>query len=241
MTAQCFDLADRLQTVVMLISDLDLGMNNHMSNPLKWKEDATYDLGKVLGADELEEMTETFGRYLDTDGDGIPYRTIPGTHPTKGSFFTRGTSHNEYAKYSESGEDYVRKVDRLSLKWETAKSLMPASRLFQDTNQSKKGLMFFGSTSYAAKEAIDLLKKNGIALDAIQVKSFPFHKDVKAFIDDHSEIMVVEQSRDAQFRTLLINELEVNPEKITSVLDYSGTPITADKIIEQILNHLANN
>jgi 2-oxoglutarate ferredoxin oxidoreductase subunit alpha len=241
MTAQCFDLADRLQTVVMLISDLDLGMNNHMSDPLKWDDNKNYDLGKVLNANELENMSETFGRYRDVDGDGIPFRTIPGTHPTKGSFFTRGTSHNEYAKYSESGDDYVKKVDRLSHKWETAKTLVPASRLFQDHHQSDKGLLFFGSTSYAAKEAMDLLKTHGIQIDAIQVKAFPFHEDVSEFINSHSEILVVEQNRDAQFRTLLINELEINPAKITSVLDYSGTPITADKIIEQILRYLAIN
>ncbi|MDF1695527.1 MAG: 2-oxoacid:acceptor oxidoreductase subunit alpha [Saprospiraceae bacterium] len=238
-TVAAFDLADRLQTVVMLISDLDLGMNNHMSPPLAWDDDKKYDLGKVLSADDLENMSEDFGRYLDVDGDAIPYRTIPGTHPTKGSFFTRGTSHDEYAKYSESGEVYLRNVDRLAQKWETAKTLIPAPEFYQDSYQSDIGLLFFGTTTYAAVEAMDLMKDAGVVIDSMRVKAFPFHEEVEDFIAKHDKVIVVEQNRDAQFRKLIINELETNPKKLISVLNYDGMPITADTIQKQIAKELA--
>ena len=234
LTVQCFDLADRLQTTVMLISDLDLGMNNHMSAPLKWDDDRKYDLGKILSAEDLEEMVHPFGRYLDVDGDAIPYRTVPGTHPTKGSFFTRGTSHDEYAKYSELGEVYLRNVDRLAQKWETAKTLVPKPELYQSENRSSYGMLFFGTTTYAAMEAMDILAAEGIKVDSIRVKSFPFPQEVEAFIEAHESIIVVEQNRDAQFRSLLINEMDLDPKRLLSVLNYDGTPITADTIQSQI-------
>ena len=233
-TVQCFDLADRLQTTVFLISDLDLGMNNHMSPPLKWDDEREYDLGKVLSEEELENMEKPFGRYLDVDGDGIPYRTFPGTHPTKGSFFTRGTSHDEYAKYSELGEVYVRKVDRLIAKWHTAKKLVPKPEFYQSQNNSKVGMVFFGTTAYAAVEAMDLLNQENAQIDSMRVTAFPFGQEVERFIEEHETIIVVEQNRDAQFRTLLINELELDPAKLLSVLNYDGTPITAKFIFNQI-------
>ncbi len=238
-TVKAFDLADRLQTLVMLISDLDLGMNNHMSPPLKWDDDKKYDLGKVLSAQDLEEMEKPFGRYLDVDGDAIPYRTIPGTHPTKGSFFTRGTSHDEYAKYSELGEVYLRNVDRLAQKWETAKTLVPQPEFYQKENHSDIGMLFFGTTTYAAMEAMDLLEAEGIVLDSIRVKAFPFHAQVEDFIEKHKQIIVVEQNRDAQFRSLLINEMDLDPARLLSVLNYDGTPITALTIKSQIEKHMA--
>jgi len=240
LTVKAFDLADRLQTVVMLISDLDLGMNNHMSPPLKWDDDKKYDLGKVLSAEDLEKLNEDnrFGRYKDVDGDSIPYRTIPGTHPTKGSYFTRGTSHNEYAQYSELGEDYLKNVDRLAQKWETAKTLIPPPEFYQNNNKSDIGLIFFGTTTYAAVEAMDLMADAGVTIDSMRVKAFPFHTQVEDFIDKHERIIVVEQNRDAQFRTLLINELEINPAKLISVLNYDGTPITANAIQKQIASKL---
>lgn len=238
-TVKAFDLADRLQTLVMLISDLDLGMNNHMSPPLKWDDDKKYDLGKVLSAQDLEEMEKPFGRYLDVDGDAIPYRTIPGTHPTKGSFFTRGTSHDEYAKYSELGEVYLRNVDRLAQKWETAKTLVPQPEFYQKENRSDIGMLFFGTTTYAAMEAMDLLEAEGIVLDSIRVKAFPFHAQVEDFIEKHKQIIVVEQNRDAQFRSLLINEMDLDPARLLSVLNYDGTPITALTIKSQIEKHMA--
>ncbi len=241
LTAQAFDLADRLQTLVMLISDLDLGMNNHLSPPMAWDDDRKYDLGKVLSAEELEEMTDRFGRYLDVDGDAIPYRTIPGTHPTKGSYFTRGTSHDEYAKYTELGEEYLRNVDRLSQKWETAKNLVPEPEIYQSENKSKLGLLFFGTTTYAAVEAMELLEQEDIIIDSIRVRAFPFHKKVVQFFADHDYVIVVEQNRDGQFRSLIINELDINPQRLISVLNYDGMPITAHTIKEQIVDKMPVN
>lgn len=228
-----FDLADRLQTLIFLMTDLDLGMNDHMSPPLTWDEKQAYDRGKVLSAEELEAGVE-FGRYLDVDGDGIPYRTIPATHPTKGSFFTRGTSRDEYARYTEDGADYVRNVDRLLRKWDTAKTLVPAPELYQAENDRAAGLIFFGTTTYAALEAMELLEAEGILLDAMRVKAFPFHKDVEDFVAQHETIYVVEQNRDAQFRSLLINELGVAPDRLVPILNYDGMPITADRIMQLI-------
>lgn len=235
MTAQAFDLADRFQTPVFLMSDLDLGMNNHVSPPLKWDDERKYDLGKVLSYEDLEKMNGTpYGRYLDVDGDGVTYRTVPGTHPTKGSFFTRGTSRDEYAKYTEDGAAYVRVVDRILKKWETAKGYVPAPEFYQEENQSKQGLLFFGTTTYAALEAMDMLENEGIKMDSMRIKSLPFNKEVEDFIENHDEIFVIEQNRDAQFRSLIINELDTTPSKLISVLNYDGTPISADRILSQV-------
>ncbi len=238
-TVKAFDLADRLQTLVMLISDLDLGMNNHLSPPLAWDDEKKYDLGKVLSAEDLESMETPFGRYLDVDGDAIPYRTVPGTHPTKGSFFTRGTSHDEYAKYSELGEVYLRNVDRLAQKWETAKTLVPEPEFYQEKSESSIGLLFFGTTTYAAVEAMELLAESGVKIDSIRVRAFPFHQKVVDFVEAHEQVIVVEQNRDAQFRTLLINELEINPARLISVINYDGMPITAHAIQTQITEKLS--
>ncbi len=238
-TVAAFDLADRLQTLVFVMSDLDLGMNKHMSSPLKWDDDTKYDLGKVFSAEDLETMTDTFGRYLDIDGDGIPYRTIPGTHPTKGSYFTRGSSHDEYAKYSESPTAYVRKVDRLSLKWETAKTIVPEPEIFQEENNSKIGLLFYGTTAFAGVEAMEVMANKGVEIDCIRVKAFPFQKVVLDFIEAHDYVFIVEQNKDAQMRTLLINELELNPMSLIPVLNYDGMPISAAIIVNQIEQKLA--
>ncbi|MGD1889738.1 MAG: 2-oxoacid:acceptor oxidoreductase subunit alpha [Cyclobacteriaceae bacterium] len=237
MSATAFDLADRLQTPVIMMSDLDLGMNNHMSPPLAWDESRKYDLGKVLTAEDLEGM-EQYGRYLDVDDDGICYRTIPGTHPTKGSFFTRGTSRDEYARYTEESAVYERIVDRLVKKWNTAKDYVPLPERYQEGNQSAQGVLFFGTSTYSALEALDLLKEQGVSLDALRVKAFPFHSSIDQFIQEHEQVFVIEQNRDAQFRSLLINELEISPQKLVSVLNYDGMPITADKIIQEISSHL---
>lgn len=239
MTVQCFDLADRLQTVVMLISDLDLGMNQHLSPPLKWDDDHKYDLGKVLDAEDLENLEEPFGRYKDVDGDGIPYRTIPGTHPTKGAFFTRGTSHDEYAKYTELGEVYVRVADRIEKKWQTAKTMVPGPEFSKKNDGSNIGLIFFGTVTYAAREALDSLRDQGIKVDAMRLRAFPFTKEVEQFVDQHDRLIVVEQNRDAQMKTLLINELNIQPDRIHSILDYSGIPITAGYIesgVKEVIN-----
>lgn len=234
--AQSFDLAERLQTPVMVMIDLDLGMNEHMSPPLTWDDTRRYDRGKVYSAEDLEKM-KTFGRYLDIDGDGITYRTLPGTHPTKGSFFTRGTSRDEFARYTEDGNDYVRNMQRLQKKWKTAKKLVPAPELYQDRFRHAEGVIFFGTTTDSALEALDLLKDLGMGLDAMRLLSFPFSKRVSDFIKNHKKVYVIEQNRDAQMRSLLINELEINPKKLVPVLNYDGTPITAQFITNQILQH----
>ena len=237
LTSESFELAEQLQTPVLLMTDLDLGMNDHVTEPLEWDDNKEYNRGKVLTAEDLENMGR-FGRYLDVDGDGIPYRTYPGTHPTKGSFFTRGTSHNEYAGYTEDGADYVHNVNRLLIKWETAKSLVPAPQFYQKENQSENALLFFGTSIYAAEEAIDLLKEQGFEMDAIRVKAFPFNQDVHDFIDAHKKVFVIEQNRDAQLRSLLVNELEINPSKLIPVLNFDGMPITADKITAEVMEHI---
>ena len=232
--ALSFDLADRLQTPILVMIDLDLGMNEHLSPPLKWDDSRKYDLGKVYDAEDLENMAQ-FGRYLDSDGDGITYRTIPGTHPTKGSFFTRGTSRDEYARYTEDGAVYVRNMNRLLKKWDTAKEIIPQPELYQDGNQHKEGIIFFGTTTYSALEALDLLKEEGIEMDAMRLLSFPFSKKVEDFVNGHERIYVIEQNRDAQMRSLLINELEVDPKKMIRILNFDGMPITAAYISEQIM------
>jgi 2-oxoglutarate ferredoxin oxidoreductase subunit alpha len=238
LTAESFDLAENLQTPVIVMTDLDLGMNDHVSRPLQWDDRREYKRGKVLDAAALEKI-ERYGRYLDTDGDGVPYRTIPGTHETKGAYVARGTSRDEYAVYTEDGGAYRRNMDRLTKKWNTAKEIVPAPEFYQETNFSEYGVLFFGTSTYAAEEAIELLKHEQIPLDAMRVKAFPFGKEFEDFISAHEKIFVIEQNRDAQFRSLIMIELGVNPAKLVSVLNYDGTPITADNILKQIKANLS--
>lgn len=237
MTATAFDLAERLQTPVMVMTDLDLGMNEHLSDPLVWDPNRAYDRGKVLDAEDLDKI-EKFGRYLDVDKDGITYRTLPGTHPSKGSFFTRGTSRDEYAKYTEDGAAYVRNMDRLLRKWNTAKTLVPAPEFYTARQGTDVGMIFFGTTTLSAIEAMDELKSQGIPLDGMRLKAAPFSQQVLDFILDHEQVFVVEQNRDGQLRNILINELEIDPRRLISVLNYDGFPITADNIIRQIHQHI---
>lgn len=237
-TVDAFDLAEELQTPVIMLTDLDLGMNDHVSPPFQWDDKREYKRGKVLNAEMLENMGR-FGRYLDVDNDGIVYRTYPGTHPTKGSFFTRGTSRDEYAAYTEDGAAYKRNVDRLIKKWNTAKNMVPAPQLYQEKNQSKYGMFFFGTSQYAAEEAMDLMKEKNINVDSIRIKAFPFNQTVEDFINSHDKIFVIEQNRDAQMKSLLMIEMGANPEKLISVLNYDGMPITADNIMNQISRNLS--
>ena len=237
MTATAFDLAEFLQTPVMVMLDLDLGMNDHISAPLQWHPDRKYNRGKVLSAEQLENI-ERFGRYLDIDKDGVPYRTIPGTHATKGAYFTRGSSHDEYAVYSEDSATYVRIMERLLQKFETAKSMVPAPIFYQKDNQHEIGFIFYGTTTAAAEEAMDILNTQGISIDAIRIKAFPFIDDVLNFINTHNEVFVIEQNRDAQMRTLLINELEIAPSKLKKILNFDGMPITADFIVKHTIAQL---
>ena len=229
--ADALDLADRLQTPVLVLSDLELGMNENLSEPLEWDDARRYDRGKVLTAQQLDEV-ESFGRYLDVDGDGVGYRTLPGTHPDKGAFFTRGTSRDEYAAYTESPDAYQRNMERLQLKWQTARQLVPKSELAG--RGGSVGVLYFGTTSLPIPEALDKLAVKGIHLDTCRVRAFPFGNEVEAFVAEHDLIFVVEQNRDAQMRTLLINELQTNPARLISILYFAGLSISADFIDAQI-------
>ncbi|HEY5717573.1 MAG TPA: 2-oxoacid:acceptor oxidoreductase subunit alpha [Motiliproteus sp.] len=233
MTAGAFDLAERLQTPVIVMSDLELGMNDHLSAPMEWDDEREYDRGKVLSAEQLDEI-ERFGRYLDTDGDGICYRTLPGTHAEKGSFFTRGTSRDRYAVYSEQGDVYVDNVDRLVHKFKTAASLVPAAKVTTQGKGQKVGLIYFGTTAAAISETVDLLADKGIKVDSMRIRAFPFGDEVAEFINSHEQVFVIEQNRDGQLRSLLINELECNPRQLKAVLHYDGLPITARFISSRI-------
>lgn len=233
MTADAFDLAEQLQTPVIVMTDLDLGMNDHISPPFEWDDARTYQRGKVLSAEDLEQI-ERFGRYLDVDNDGIPYRTLPGTHPTKGSFFTRGTSRDEYAVYTENGAAYQRNMDRLIKKWHTAREYVPAPHFYQAENRSSYGMLFFGTSRHSAEEALEMLSAQGTILDGMLLRAFPFNQAVIDFMQSHDAVFVVEQNRDAQMKSLFLIELGLSPHKLISVLNYDGMPITAQYISEQV-------
>jgi 2-oxoglutarate/2-oxoacid ferredoxin oxidoreductase subunit alpha len=237
MGAQSFDLADRLQTPIFVMLDLDIGMNHHLSKPLAWDDNRKYDRGKVMTAEELEAGKE-FGRYLDVDGDGIPYRTYPGTHPTKGSFFTRGTSRDRYARYTEEGAPYVDNMQRLIRKFETAKDLVPRPLIATAGKPTKYGVIYYGSTAPAMDEAIHMIEARGHGLDRMRVRAFPFHSSVNSFVADHDFVFVVEQNRDAQLRSLIVNECGIDPVRLVPILHYDGTPITARFIAKAIGDHL---
>jgi 2-oxoglutarate/2-oxoacid ferredoxin oxidoreductase subunit alpha len=235
--AKAFDLADRLQTPVFVLLDLDIGMNHRLCHPLRWDDSKAYDRGKVMTAEELEAGKD-FGRYLDVDSDGIPYRTYPGTHPSKGSFFTRGTSRDRYARYTEEGAPYADNMQRLLRKFETAKDLVPRPLQANAPKPTKYGVIYYGSTAPAMDEAIHLLDARGEPLDRLRIRAFPFHSSVASFIADHDFVFVVEQNRDAQLRSLIVNECGIDPVRLVPILHYDGTPITARFIAAAIGNHL---
>jgi len=237
-SAAALDLADRLQTPIFVMSDLDIGMNQRLCKPFDWDDTKEYDRGKVMTAAELEAGKD-FGRYNDVDGDGIPWRTYPGTHPKRGSYFTRGTSKDAYARYSERGPDYIYNMERLLKKFKTAATLVPQPLLREAKEKTPLGAIYFGSTSPAMREALDVLEDGGVHVDAMRLQAFPFPQSVLDFINSHERVFVVEQNRDAQMRTMLINELEVDPAKMVRVLHYDGTPITARFIVAAIQNSVA--
>ncbi|MEO6155039.1 MAG: 2-oxoacid:acceptor oxidoreductase subunit alpha [Thermomonas sp.] len=241
--AAALDLADRLQTPIFVMSDLDIGMNQRLCAPFQWDDARNFDRGKVMTAEDLDAGKE-FARYKDVDGDGIPYRTWPGTHAEKGAYFTRGTSRDPQAKYSERGEDYIYNMQRLLQKFDTAKALVPQpvvklTRARQSERLSPQSAIFYGSTSPAMAEAVELLQEEGIALDTLRVRAFPFPDSIHDFIKAHESVYVVEQNRDGQLRSLLVNEFGIDPERLVAVLHYDGTPITARFIAKTIAGSIA--
>ncbi|HXB52300.1 MAG TPA: hypothetical protein VNU69_06005, partial [Rhizomicrobium sp.] len=235
-----FDLAERLQTPVFVLEDLDIGMNDWLCEPFHWDDARIYDRGKVMTAEELESG-KTFGRYLDVDGDAIPYRTLPGTHPTKGAYFTRGSSRDRFAKYSEEGPVYQDNMQRLLRKFDTARTLVPAPVIEHAKAEGKTryGVIHFGSTAPAMREALAALAADGIQLDTMRLRAFPFPEAVTDFINAYDQIFLVEQNRDAQMRSLLVNECGIDPARFVSVLHFDGTPITARFISAAIAERLS--
>lgn len=239
--ADAFDLAERLQTPIIVMSDLDLGMNDHVSAPLKWDNARRYDRGKVLNAEDLDKLQEKWGRYLDVDGDGICYRTYPGTHPTKGAYFTRGTSHNQYAAYTEESSIYRENMERLLVKWETARNMVPGPHTKIRDPDYGIGVIFYGTTTHAAYEAISRFAAKGLHINTMRIRAFPFQDEIVDFINQHETIFVIEQNRDAQLRTMLMNENGVSPRKLQSILSFDGLPITANFITEKIKSLLGDD
>ena len=237
-SVKAFDLADRLQTPVIVLSDLDLGMNDWSTKEFDWDDSKKYDRGKVLSKEDLEGM-EKFGRYLDVDGDGIPYRTYPGTHPDKGAYFTRGTSHDEYARYTENGEKNAEVLSRLLKKYQTASELVPSPIFNQDKSTSSIGIIYFGSTDCSMQETLDQLDEESLNVDAMRLRAFPFNLEVWEFIEDHDLLFIVEQNRDGQMRTLIMAEGGIIPDKLVSILCFDGQPITAAYIKNKINAHLS--
>src|SRR5688572_6533568 len=238
--AESLDLAERLQTPVFLMTDLDIGMNQRLSKPLVWDDSRQYDRGKVMTAEMLDAGKE-FARYKDLDGDGIPFRTYPGTHASKGAYFTRGTSRNPYAQYSEAGPDYQYNMERLLKKFDFAKTIVPKPILTPSREPARFGVIYYGSTSPLMHEALGALAEQGIFINALRVRAFPFQDEINDFVRSHTKVFVVEQNRDAQLKTLLVNDAHVNPASLIPVLHYDGTPITARFIageIERIVSGL---
>jgi len=236
MAVKAFDMAERLQTPVIVMSDLDIGMNDWMVPELEWDESYVPDRGKVLSAKDLEGM-DKFYRYLDVDGDGIPYRTLPGVHP-KGSYFTRGSGHTKFGGYTEDSAAYQDVVDRLLVKWETARSILPKPEI-QYAKFNKAGIITIGSGHGACLEALDQLAEDDIGLNYCRIRAFPFSEEVSEFIEQHDIVYVVEQNRDGQLRTLLINDIDADQRKLVSLLHYDGMPIYAGFISDRIKDEIA--
>ena len=236
MSPKAFDMAERLQTPVIVMSDLDIGMNDWVVPELEWDENYVADRGKVLSAQDLEEM-EKFYRYLDVDGDGIPYRTLPGVHP-KGSYFTRGSGHTKFGAYTEDSAAYQDVVDRLLVKWETARKILPKPEI-QYSKFNKAGVITIGSGHGACVEALDRLAKQDVGLNYCRIRAFPFSEEVSEFIEQHDVVYVVEQNRDGQLRTLLINDIEADQRKLVSLLHYNGMPINSGFVVDSVLQEIA--
>jgi 2-oxoglutarate ferredoxin oxidoreductase subunit alpha len=236
-SAAALDLADRLQTPIFVMTDLDIGMNQRLTKPFAWDDSRVYDRGKVMTAEELEAGRD-FGRFKDVDGDGIPYRTYPGTHAARGAYFTRGTSRDPYARYSERGPDYIYNMERLLRKFDSAKTIVPQPIRRAAAERTESGALYFGSTAPAMSEAIEVLEEAGLHVDTLRIRAFPFADSIAEFIAAHERVFVVEQNRDAQLRSLLVNEFGIDPARLVPVLHYDGTPITARFIADTIGRHI---
>jgi len=233
---EAFDLAEQLQTPVFVLSDLDLGMNNWMSEPFEYPE-KPMNRGKVLNAEQLEKLGG-FARYKDVDGDGIPYRTLPGTDHPLAAYFTRGSGHNEKALYTERPEDYENNMLRLARKFDTAKTLVPKP-ILQGTGKEKVGIVAFGSTHWAVIESrVQLERENQLATDYLRIRAFPFTQEIHDFVAQHDRVYVVEQNRDAQMLSLLKIDLDpVQTVKLHSILHFNGLPIDARSVTTAIATH----
>jgi 2-oxoglutarate ferredoxin oxidoreductase subunit alpha len=235
MAVQAFDLAERLQTPVMVLSDLDIGMNDWMCPDLKWDDTYRPDRGKVLSKEEVLKL-EKFYRFIDKDGDGITARTLPGVHP-KAAYFARGSGHTQYGAYTEDSTDYQIVLDRLLKKWATAKKLLPRP-VIEATTGTACAIVSLGSCDGAVREALDVLRARGVSIDYMRVRAFPFGEEVEKFLAAHQTLFVVEQNRDAQLRALLTLETAVDKTKLRSLLHYSGLPISSSFIVEGVLAEL---
>jgi 2-oxoglutarate ferredoxin oxidoreductase subunit alpha len=237
LTVQAFDLAERLQTPVFVLSDLDIGMNDWMCPDLKWDDQYRPDRGKVLTREEIDALPK-FHRYLDRDDDGIPYRTLPG-ETAKGAYFTRGSGHNQYGGYTEDSTEYQVVVDRLLRKFNRARTLVPPP-VIEGSGEHEIGLVAIGSSHGATHEAMDILRKQGIGVDYMRIRAFPFTREVDAFLTAHQRIFVIEQNRDAQLRALLTLETAVEKSRLHSILHYSGLPMTSKEIVDAVLAQIGD-
>jgi 2-oxoglutarate ferredoxin oxidoreductase subunit alpha len=236
---QAFDLAERFQTPVFVVSDLDIGMNDWLVPKLEWDDSYVPDRGKVLGADELEKM-DRFYRYMDVDGDGIPYRTLPGVHP-KGVYFTRGSGHSKYGRYTEDSEDYLEVVDRIARKIESAAPVVPAPEIQIRTGpDTRYGLVTLGACDGAVREALDELEAEGEHFDFMRIRGFPFAPEVEEFLAAHETNFIIEQNRDAQLQSLLLLETSIMKDRLVSVRYYGGYPLSADHVLDGVRAHLAS-
>jgi 2-oxoglutarate/2-oxoacid ferredoxin oxidoreductase subunit alpha len=232
LAVKAFDLADRLQTPVIVLSDLDIGMNDWMCKELEWDPSYKPDRGKVLNAEQLESA-KSFHRYLDADGDGIPYRTLPGVHP-RGAYFVRGSGHNQFGAYTEDSVEYQQVVDRLSRKWRAAAEIVPAAVLRRAAKPAKWGIVAVGSSDAAVQEALDRLAEKGIHLDYCRIRAYPFGAEVAQFLEQHERVFVVDQNRDAQLKSLLVLETGHAPERLQSILHYGGLPMDCRGVVDAL-------
>jgi 2-oxoglutarate ferredoxin oxidoreductase subunit alpha len=230
---RAFDIAERLQTPVFVLSDLDMGMNQWMTEKFEYPNQ-DFDRGKVLWEDDMEKLTERWGRYLDVDGDGIPYRTIPGNRHPKSAYFARGTGHDEYAKYTEDSEAWEKNMERLIRKFETAWQYLPESDI-REKKGSKLGFITFGSAEPAVSEAVDRLEDEGIKIDFLRLRALPLREEIGKYIEARERVYVVELNRDGQLWQLLTLEYPGLACNLVSIPKHDGLPLSATWVVDTVL------